>query len=302
MKTLERYPRKTLRHDVLNLVVFLFHSQNHILMLFYSKQVEFSLFACIFVGACIVSGTVMDGFKDSLSVYLVGALFNEDHVQVVLFTLFLSGMVGMMEKSGGMLGFTKFVAKYATTSRAGQLSVYLMGCMIFFDDYANCLLAGQSMQPLTDLLMISREKLAFIVDATAAPVASISPVSSWVGFEVDLIQKQIDRIIDKEGTTDIGIKTSGLGVFLQSIKYRYYPIFMIMFMATTILLKRDSGPMLIAERKVRVYERLDGGDGKGKASSSHEHKLNQPSKDTPLYAYNMIIPLLVLVRSYFLFC
>lgn len=90
-----------------------------------------------------------------------------------------------------------------------------------FDDYANFLLAGETMRPLLDSLYVSREKLAFIVDATAAPVASISPVSSWVGFEIGLIQEELDKIIAQEGTDDLSIKTSGMGVFLQSIKYRY---------------------------------------------------------------------------------
>jgi Na+/H+ antiporter NhaC len=257
--------------------------------------VEVSLYTCIFVGACIVAGNLRDGFKDSLSVYLVDALFNEDHCKVILFTLFLSGMVGMMEKSGGMLGFTKFVSKYAKTQRSGQYAVYLTGCMIFFDDYANCLLVGETMKPLTDLLMISREKLAFIVDATAAPVASISPVSSWVGFEIGLIQAEITKLEDKFGTENLTITTSGLGVFLQSIKYRYYPIFMIVLMGFTIGFKRDYGPMLVAERKVTIFQRTDGGDGKGKQSSTEGHRANQPTKDTPQYAFNMLIPIAVLV-------
>jgi Na+/H+ antiporter NhaC len=103
------------------------------------------------------------------------------------------------------------------------MACLMVGIFIFFDDYANCLLAGETMRPLLDSLFISREKLAFIVDATSAPIASISPISSWVGFEVGLIQTEIDRIIEIEGTEDIGIKTSGFGVFLQSIKYRYVP-------------------------------------------------------------------------------
>ena len=75
----------------------------------------------------------------------------------------------MMEKSGGMIGFTKAIGKYATTPRAGQLATFAIGCIVFFDDYANTLLAGETMRPLTDLLFISREKLSFVVDATAAP-------------------------------------------------------------------------------------------------------------------------------------
>ena len=127
-----------------------------------------------------------------------------------------------MEKSGGMLGFTHAVARYAKSSRSGQLCAFAVGCMVFFDDYANVLLAGETMRPLLDSLFVSREKLAFIVDATAAPVASISPVSSWVGFEIGLIETEIERIIKQEGGEEnLRIKTSGMAVFLQSIKYRY---------------------------------------------------------------------------------
>jgi Na+/H+ antiporter NhaC len=142
-------------------------------------------------------------------------------------TFQLNHQVGMMEKSGGMLGFTHFLARYATTARAGEMAAYLLGMMVFFDDYANCLLVGETMRPLADMLHVSREKLSFIVDATAAPIASISPVSSWVGFEVSLITTEIERIASVYGEENLTIPTSGLAVFLQTVKYRYYPIFMI---------------------------------------------------------------------------
>lgn len=130
-------------------------------------------------------------------------------------------MVGMMERSGGMYGFTRDIAVYATSSRTGQLCAFLVGVFVFFDDYANVLLAGETMRPLLDSLYVSREKLAFVVDATAAPVASISPVSSWVGFEIGLIQTEIDRLIERDGEENLMVKSSGMAVFLQSIKYRF---------------------------------------------------------------------------------
>jgi Na+/H+ antiporter NhaC len=175
--------------------------------------------------------------------------------------------------------------------------------MVFFDDYANSLLVGKSMRPLLDTLFISREKLAFIVDATAAPIASISPVSSWVGFEIGLIQEQIDRIIEMQGTEDIGIKTSGFGVFLQSIKYRYYPIFMIVLMMVLICSQRDAGTMLIAERKTEVYKRTDGGDGASRMPTDQNEgtEPNQPKKGTPLRSWNMIVPIMLLVGRCFIF-
>ena len=192
---------------------------------------------------------------------------------------------------------------FAKTARSGQAACFSVGIFVFFDDYANVLLAGKTLRPLLDLLSVSREKLAFIVDATAAPIASISPVSSWVGFEVGLIQEQIDRIIELEGTEDIGINTSGFAVFLQSIKYRYYPIFMIVLMIVLIYSGRDFGSMLIAERKTRVYQRTDGGDGATRSAAEQEEgNPNKPREDQPLRSWNMVLPVLMLVRGAWSYC
>lgn len=133
-------------------------------------QVELSLFTAIFVGACMVTGSLKGGFLETLNDYILLALANEDHGYVYLFTLFLSGMVGMMEKSGGMAGFTKDVQQFARTPRTGQFACFGVGVFVFFDDYANVLLAGETMRPLLDMLCVSREKLAFIVDATGKSI------------------------------------------------------------------------------------------------------------------------------------
>lgn len=106
-----------------------------------------------------------------------------------MFTTFLGGFVALLERSGGFKGLVKCLPKSAQEDRRfGQLSAYLFGILIFFDDYMNCLVVGGSLRPITDGLGISREKLAFIVDATAAPIASLIPLSSWVGYEISLIQ------------------------------------------------------------------------------------------------------------------
>jgi len=150
------------------------------------------------------------------------------------------------------------------------------------------------MRPLLDSLFVSREKLAFIVDATSAPVASISPISSWVGFEVGLIQAELDKIVDIYGEDALlNIKSTGFGVFLQSIKYRYYPIFMIVLMMVLIFSQRDFGTMLVAERKARVYQITDGGDGAGRGGDLEDE--NTPREDTPTKSWNMILPVLLLI-------
>lgn len=133
----------------------------------------------------------------------------------------------------------------------------------------------------------------------AAPIASISPISSWVGYEVGLIQEQIDRIIEINGEENLTIKDSGLAVFFQSIKYRYYPIFMIVLMVTLLWSQRDFGTMLVAERKTEVYQQKDGGAGKGLNSASGVEKHNQPNEETPKRSWNMIVPVLVLVSRIF---
>lgn len=136
---------------------------------------------------------------------------------------------------------------------------------------------------------------AFIVDATAAPIASITPVSAWVGFEIDLIQQELNRIYtlyDEPTVSD-----SGFGVFLQTIPYRYYCIFMLFFMPSVILSGRDSGPMLVSERLMRVYGRTDGGSGRALAVDggvlvSH----NEPAPDTPCRWWNMAFVRTRLIR------
>lgn len=214
--------------------------------------VELSLTTGIFVGACIVAGNIKDGFKLTLEKYILEALADVGHGYVYLFTLFLAGLVAIMEKSGGIKGLTVQLARIARTPRTGLLAAFFSGCLIFFDDYANCLVIGQTMLPILDSLGVSREKLAYVVDATAAPIASLVPVSSWVGFEVGLIQEELDRIVALGW--DLGsIKASGYGVFLESIKYRYYPIFMLFLQILLIITARDFGFMLTAERKTQVY-------------------------------------------------
>jgi len=258
-----------------------------------TQMVEISLFLGIWLGACMVTGSLRLGFESTILDYLVGALADEGHVMVILFTVFLAGMIGMMQKSGGMKAFTNVVGGFAKTPRAGQFACMCIGIIIFFDDYANLLLTGETMKPLLDALFVSREKLSFIVDATSAPIASVSPVSSWVGYQIDLVQSEIDTLIERNG--ELTISTSGFAVFLESIRYSYYSLFMIGLIAMLIFTQRDYGPMLIAERKVRVYDRTDGGPGAMSAGGLDKGKLNAPKEDQPLHVHNFLVPIILWV-------
>ncbi|GBG33712.1 Hypothetical Protein FCC1311_099352 [Hondaea fermentalgiana] len=260
-----------------------------------TKRVELSLYMGIFWGAFIINQfSFVDAFKSSLDTYILGAVANVDNQYVMLFTLFLSGLVGMMEKSGGVFGLTKALIRYAKDSRAAQLLGVLAGCLIFFDDYANALVVGSTMRPIMDDLLVSREKLAFVVDATSAPIAAIFPISSWTGYEAGLIDAELKRIITRHGGVPDGYPETGYGLYLQSIPFRFYPFFMIVFQLVLILAKREYGPMLVAERKVRVTGRRDGGDGGNKASREMNLQ-NKPKENQPLRAFNMLVPVFFLV-------
>jgi Na+/H+ antiporter NhaC len=263
-----------------------------------TQMVELSLGFGVFVGACMVAGTLKEGFKATLDNYILNALSDVDHGFIYLFALFMSGFVGMVEKSGGLVGFTRLVGRFAKSSRSGQFAGVFTCFTIFFDDYANMLVSGSAMRPIMDSLSISREKLAFIIDGTAAPVASLAPVSSWVGFESGLIQAEIDKIVNLVGEDNLKIPNSGFSVFLQTIQYRYYPIFVLFLMLSLVIFGREWGPMLLAERKVIVYGRTDGGPGgaqKAGGDSEKEVSKNAPSPDTPECSWNMLVPIIMLI-------
>lgn len=204
------------------------------------RQVVPALLAGIWVGAWIVFGDPFSGLLRTIDKYVVESLADTDHTKIVLFTLLLGGMVGVISKSGGTRGLVHAIAPYATNSRRGQVVTWMLGIVVFFDDYANTLLVGNTMRPVIDKLRISREKLAYIVDSTAAPVASIALVSTWIGYEISLIGEALKKI---------GDDTEPYAIFLQSLPYNFYPVLALVFgimVATTL---RDFGPMLKAERR-----------------------------------------------------
>ncbi|NIM20666.1 MAG: Na+/H+ antiporter NhaC family protein [Candidatus Latescibacteria bacterium] len=210
------------------------------------RQVIIALFMGVWMGAFFVNDfQLVRGFFYVVDHYTVDALAGEsgaDHVAVSVFTLLLGGMVGIFSKMGGTQGIVNKIATIATTPRRGQLSTWLMGIAIFFDDYTNTLIVGNTMRPLTDKLRISREKLSYIVDSTAAPVAAIGVISSWIGFEISLIKDAFDSL---------NVDRNPLTTFVSSIRYSYYPILTILFVLMIASTRRDFGPMLKAERRAR---------------------------------------------------
>ena len=149
-----------------------------------TKQVLVSLIAGIFCGALLVSNSLFGGFAMTLDTYLIESITNTNHAFILFFTMSLGGMVSLISASGGMQGVVDVLCRWAKTPASTQLVTWLMGIAIFFDDYANTLLVGQTMKPVTDKQKVSREKLAYLVDSTAAPIASVALISTWIGYEI----------------------------------------------------------------------------------------------------------------------
>lgn len=212
-----------------------------ILLALIFRQVMLSLIIGIFTGTLFIYGyNPITAFLRLADVYIINALIDKSHMQVIVFTLLFGGVIGLISKSGGTRGIANVLIKFAKTRKSGLISTWLSGIIIFFDDYANTLVVGNLMKPVTDNLKISRAKLAFVVDATAAPIASIFIISSWIGFEVGLIQ---------QGLRSIGSEANAYSVFIETIPYRFYPIALIFFVFLVSYTQRDFGSMLKVERE-----------------------------------------------------
>ena len=153
-----------------------------------TKQVLIALLLGIFSGAWLWKGHPFEAFCTTLDSFLVESITNKDHAFILLFTMALGGMVSLVSASGGMQGMVDRMSGAAKSPASSQVVTWLMGIAIFFDDYANTLLVGQTMKPVTDEQRVSREKLAYLVDSTAAPIASIALISTWIGYEMSLIE------------------------------------------------------------------------------------------------------------------
>ena len=201
----------------------------------------------LWLGAWALNGLTVSGFfagfLGGFDIYLTNAVADRDHVSIMLFTFMIAGMVGIISRNGGMRGIVELIIRGANTPKRGQVSVWTLGLLIFFDDYSNTLVVGNTSRSVTDRLKISREKLAYIVDSTAAPVATVALVTTWIGYQVGLIGDAMTRIPD--------LDLSPYGVFLNSILYSFYPFLAIFFVMLVITTGRDFGPMLKAERRAR---------------------------------------------------
>lgn len=255
-----------------------------IVLAFVTKQVILSLFLGILVGATMMQGgNIFFGFLRTLDAYILGSAADSWNAAILIFTLTIGGMIGVISKMGGTHAIAESLAKKAKTARSAQIVTWAMGCLVFFDDYANTLIVGPTMRPLTDKMKVSREKLSYIVDSTAAPVAGMAVISTWVGYELGLIN---------DAFTAIGIEASAYEIFLRSIPYRFYDIFAIVMVFLVAYMLRDFGPMYAAEKRARLTGKVLADGANPMSSTDMEREI---PKGTVLKVSNAVIPIMTLV-------
>ena len=261
-----------------------------ILLAFALRSVIPALFVGMLVGAWAINGLTWEGafvgFFETVTIYIVQTSIKPDHMQILIFTFLIGGMVGIVSRNGGMLGIVNRIMPIASTPKRGQSVVATLGMVIFFDDYANTMIVGNAARPVSDKLRISREKLAYLVDSTAAPVATIAIITTWIGFQLGLISSAIESID--------GITESAYMLFLNSIPYSFYPFLAIFFVWLIVLSGKDFGPMYHAEMRARSST-----DDLGPTTAPVTDMAGEFSEKEgiPCRAMNAIVPILTLVFS-----
>lgn len=263
------------------------------------REVVISLFAGIWFGALIAAQwNPLTATMISVDRFIVEGLADTDKISIVVFSLLLGGMVGVIGRSGGTLGLVESMRSLATSARRGQVMGWLAGVIIFFDDYANTLIVGNTMRPVTDRLNISREKLAYIVDSTAAPMAAIAVISTWVGFEISLIGDALRTAASQTADPAAAAQLmqgaqNPFNVFLHSIPYLFYPILALVFVLLVSVTGRDFGPMLKAEQRARRGEGVSAPTARPAVDVTSSYM--SPPQGVPHRWYNAAIPVLTVI-------
>lgn len=277
-----------------------------LLLAFLTRNVILSLFLGVLSGAWMLAllggdilGAIGGAFFGSTE-YFIGTLADRWNAGIIMQVLVIGALIALITRMGGMRAVAEAVAKRAKGPRTAQLATWIMGFVIFFDDYANALIVGPIMRPVCDKFRISRERLSYIVDSTAAPIAGIFVISTWIGTELVNIN---------EGLAIAGITgVSAYSIFIDTIPYRFYNILALFFVFASAMLLREYGPMLTAELRARntgatlrpgseVEEDEDTVPSEEKEICKEDHGVVPTKKTAPANIWNAIIPVGVLIVS-----
>ena len=253
------------------------------------RTLVWALTSAFLLGAFLAFGPLpWVAIPSAVDQFIWANLTTQFNIYIFGFLFALVGLIHVTYKSGGIDGLVAIFSRYAKSRRLTKITTMLAGMAIFFDDYSNTIVVGSTMRKLTDKWRISREKLAYIVDSTTAPVAGLALISTWIGFEVWLLG---------ETAHDLGMDVGGYTIFLKLIPLRFYCWGTLIFILLNSLMERDYGPMYRAEKRAAVEGKLldddahlltrDGGD-------------NEPAPEVPRRWFNAALPLLVVIGGIFI--
>jgi Na+/H+ antiporter NhaC len=255
-----------------------------LIALFY-RRLLIGLLLAIYFGAMLQTGfSPLEGLTKTAVDYLWGSVSGAFNLYIIAFTLSLVGMVHVMTKMGGIKGLIELVARHADSPRSTRIATTAMGGAIFFDDYANTIVVGTTMRPLTDKARISREKLAYLVDSTSAPIAGIAIISTWIGYEVGLFD---------EISKSLGMGLGGYDIFFSIMPLRFYCLMTLIYVLANAWTGRDWGPMLRAERRSATTGAVLGPNAKPMTQANTSHL--EPNADVKARWYNAVIPIMIVV-------
>ena len=241
-----------------------------ILLALLVKEAYVSLFAGVLLGALFVSNfnpvATLDTVVNDGLIAAIG-----DNAGIFLFLVLLGVIVALVNRAGGSAAFGRWAEKNIRTRVGALLATFLLGVLIFIDDYFNCLTVGSVMRPVTDNHRISRAKLAFLIDATAAPICMIAPISSWAAA--------VSGVAD-----DLGTGISGIQLFLRAIPYNFYSLLTLVFIIALALMNFDYGPMRVAEMAAQLEGNLGAQEGGGDAEANPRGRV-----------IDLVLPVIVLI-------
>lgn len=255
-----------------------------------TRRIYLSLLAGVFAGAVITSlragfpAGLFKAIADFAEIHIWTTFTGGDRLRLFAFIIFMGATIGVIYAGGGMRGLVALMEPLARSRRSGQITAWLAGMVIFFDDYANTLLVGNTFRSTFDRLKLSREKLSYIVDSTSAPVAGLALISTWIAVELDYLSNGIGQL-----NAAMQQELSALDLFIACLPYRFYVIQALLFVPLVAIMGREFGPMLGAERRPLLADD-NPEEGPPVDDDTRELEMRGPS-----HWGNAVVPLLVLL-------
>lgn len=255
-----------------------------IILAIWTKRVILSLFLGVLVGILIYTQAIGATLIE-LTETIVANMTDDWNGRVMLFTVLLGGLLGVMFSSGGSHAFGESATSIIKSRKGAQFGTWVLGVLIFFDDYFNTLTVGSVMRNITDRYQISREKLAYIIDSTAAPICIIIPISTWIAFAMSLYVAEFERL---------GVEIQPFEMFLRTIPYNFYAISAVVMVLYLSLTNLEFGPMAAAERRAMRTGELYNEATKAEIPGQDITNLEVSKKGT---LWDLLIPIVVLISA-----